>query len=33
VGPHSVRFVTHFDVDRRDCEQAASVVSEQLRLL
>ncbi|MCU1223561.1 MAG: Threonine aldolase [Edaphobacter sp.] len=33
VGPHSVRFVTHFDVDRKDCEQAASVVSEQLRLL
>ncbi|HMF65385.1 MAG TPA: low-specificity L-threonine aldolase [Edaphobacter sp.] len=33
VGPHSVRFVTHLDVDRKECEQAASVVSEQLRLL
>jgi threonine aldolase len=33
IGPHSVRFVTHYDVDRSACERAASVVGEQLRVL
>lgn len=33
IGPHGVRFVTHYDVDRAACERAASIVSEQLRLL
>jgi len=33
IGPHSVRFVTHYDVSRKDCEVAAEVVAEQLRLL
>jgi threonine aldolase len=33
IGPHSVRFVTHYDVDRKACEKAASIVSEQLRPL
>jgi threonine aldolase len=33
IGPHSVRFVTHYDVDRVACEKAAAIVSEQLRLL
>ena len=31
TGPHSVRFVTHYDVDRAACEKAAAIVSEQLR--
>lgn len=31
VGPHSVRFVTHYDVDRKACERAASIVTEHLR--
>jgi threonine aldolase len=33
IGPHAVRFVTHYDVDRAACERAAKVVSEQLALL
>jgi threonine aldolase len=33
IGPHSVRFVTHYDVDRVACQRAAAIVSEQLRLL
>jgi threonine aldolase len=33
VGPHSVRFVTHYDVDQAACVKAASVTLEQLRLL
>src|SRR6201996_1976163 len=33
IGPHAVRFVTHYDVDRVACQRAAAVVSEQLRLL
>jgi threonine aldolase len=33
IGPHSVRFVTHYDVDRAACEKAAGIVTEQLRLL
>jgi len=31
VGPRSVRFVTHFDVSREDCEQAAGVAAEVLK--
>jgi threonine aldolase len=31
IGPHAVRFVTHYDVDRAACEQAAALVSEELR--
>lgn len=30
IGTHMVRFVTHFDVDREACEQAAKVVCEAL---
>ena len=30
IGPHSVRFVTHYDVSKADCEQAAEVVKEEL---
>jgi threonine aldolase len=33
IGPHAIRFVTHYDVDRAACERAAAVVSEQLRAL
>jgi threonine aldolase len=33
TGPQSVRFVTHYDVDRAACEKAAAIVSEQLRSL
>jgi threonine aldolase len=33
IGPHSVRFVTHYDVDRVACTKAAAVVSEELRAL
>ncbi|HEY0161727.1 MAG TPA: low-specificity L-threonine aldolase [Edaphobacter sp.] len=33
IGPHSVRFVTHYDVSRGDCEQAAGIVAEELRQL
>ena len=33
VGPHAVRLVTHYDVDRPACQQAATVISEQLQLL
>src|SRR5260370_15776777 len=33
IGPHSVRFVTHYDVSRPDCEQAAALVSAQLQSL
>lgn len=31
IGPHAVRFVTHFDVGREACERAISAVVEQLR--
>jgi threonine aldolase len=31
IGPHAVRFVTHYDVDREACTRAAAIVSEQLR--
>jgi len=30
VGPHAVRFVTHFDVSREDCAQAADIAGELL---
>jgi threonine aldolase len=33
TGPQSVRFVTHYDVDRTACEKAATIISEQLRSL
>jgi threonine aldolase len=33
IGPHSIRFVTHYDVDRAACEKAAAIVTEQLRIL
>ena len=33
TGPYSVRFVTHYDVDRVACQRAAAIVSEKLRLL
>jgi threonine aldolase len=32
TGPHAVRLVTHYDVDRAACERAALMVAEQLRL-
>jgi threonine aldolase len=31
IGPHSIRFVTHYDVDRAACQTAAAVVSGQLK--
>jgi threonine aldolase len=31
LGPRTVRFVTHFDVGREDCERAAGVVGEVLK--
>ena len=30
IGPHAVRFVTHFDVSRSDCDAAARIAVEQL---
>jgi threonine aldolase len=33
IGPHSVRFVTHYDVNRVVCEEAADVVAAELRAL
>jgi threonine aldolase len=33
IGPQSVRFVTHYDVDREACGRAAEVVREELRAL
>ncbi|QHS50925.1 low-specificity L-threonine aldolase [Edaphobacter sp. 12200R-103] len=33
IGPHSVRLVTHYDVDRSVCEEAAGLIVEQLRNL
>ena len=30
IGPHQVRFVTHFDVSRADCEACAAVTTELL---
>jgi threonine aldolase len=31
IGPHSIRFVTHYDVDRESCRRAAGTVVELLR--
>ena len=33
IGPHAVRFVTHFDVSREMCQQAAEIVAEELSKL
>jgi threonine aldolase len=33
IGPQSVRFVTHYDVSRADCEQAAAIVASELASL
>lgn len=33
IGPDSVRFVTHYDVDRESCLRAAAIVAETLRSL
>jgi threonine aldolase len=33
IGPHGIRFVTHYDVDREACTRAASIVSERLLAL
>ncbi len=33
IGPHSIRFVTHYDVDRAACQKAAAIVTEQLQAL
>jgi threonine aldolase len=33
IGPNSIRFVTHYDVDRAACQRAAAIVSEQLQSL
>ncbi|HMF64913.1 MAG TPA: low-specificity L-threonine aldolase [Edaphobacter sp.] len=33
IGPHSVRFVTHYDVSREDCREAAEIVTAQLEAL
>jgi len=30
IGPHSVRFVTHYDVDRAACDEASRVVVDEL---
>ncbi|GGG83268.1 low-specificity L-threonine aldolase [Edaphobacter dinghuensis] len=32
IGPRSIRFVTHYDVDREACTRAADVVAETLRV-
>jgi threonine aldolase len=33
IGPHAVRFVTHYDVSAAECNRAAEVVSEELGAL
>jgi len=33
IGPHSVRFVTHYDVDQTACKEAASIIVALLRSL
>jgi threonine aldolase len=30
VGPNSIRLVTHHDVDRAACEQAAAILAEEI---
>lgn len=32
IGPHRVRLVTHYDVDRESCRQAAEIIAAQLRI-
>ena len=32
IGEHQVRFVTHHDVSRTDCERAAGIVREELKV-
>jgi threonine aldolase len=31
LGPHSVRLVTHHDVDRAACERACAILAEEIR--
>ena len=33
IGPHAVRLVTHYDVSRSDCEEAADILVRELRAL
>jgi threonine aldolase len=33
IGPHTIRFVTHFDVDRTACEVAAEIVNAGLQAI
>jgi threonine aldolase len=33
IGPHSIRFVTHYDADREACSKAAEITRELLRSL
>jgi len=33
IGPHAVRFVTHYDVDRAACEQAVGIAAAELKSL
>ena len=33
IGPHTIRFVTHYDVDRRACQNAAVIVAKELQAL
>lgn len=33
IGPHIMRLVTHYDVSRKDCEEAAGILVEELRRL
>jgi threonine aldolase len=33
IGPHAVRFVTHYDVNRAECEEATGIVAAELRAL
>ncbi|WP_035348866.1 threonine aldolase family protein [Edaphobacter aggregans] len=33
IGPHAVRFVTHYDVSRAACEEATGVIATELRAL
>jgi threonine aldolase len=33
IGPHTVRFVTHYDVSRAECERAAKIVNDGLQAI
>jgi threonine aldolase len=33
IGPKAVRFVTHYDVSRAECEQAAALIAAELNRL